>query len=549
DIGKMGPSYDRFRALTSQLRTNITKLVVSTPGVGGQGANETGDTVASVESDGNTDGLGWRKRKSPGSGITSGSHVSGSGSSGGFGPANSNGPNSGYNTELIGSVNGAGPDSNSEFPMRIGGNRVSGSSNLVSNSAIGGSLVRSTRRAGGTAGLCGAAAVSGGPVSGLDEGRAKLNALGFPLDHPFNKEGYRYILVEPDKHASGRTLWDECEHTAGKPIPGLFYRVYLSPQVVMSVNDRANYLKLHESQLMITGDKGYCMARSTHGVHSGTWYFEATITDQPEGSATRIGWSQMLGNLQAPCGYDKFSYSWRSRFGTVFHDSRGRHFAETGYKKDDVVGCMIHLPTTGKPLVSLENNETKAGDTSPHKQSLPVDGFVQSTVDEVSVVSGPSESGNKALFQMARSMANCLTSSRMLVNQLPESYKDRPLIKFRNSYYFEEKDEPSKAEKLLRVLPGSKITFFRNGECMGTAFVNIYAGLYYPAISIYRSATVSVNFGPVFRYPPPAQESAWQPMTDRLVSAAVEQTMADMLYLVEKRGLVERLIKSYSSGS
>ncbi|KAF8566610.1 hypothetical protein P879_08964 [Paragonimus westermani] len=534
----MGPSYDRFRALTSQLRTNITKLVVSTPGVGGQVANETGDTVASVESDGNTDGLGWRKRKSPGSGITSGSHVGGSGSSGGFGPANSNVPNSGYNTELIGSVNGAGPDSNSEFPIRIGGNRVSGTSNLVSNSAIGGSLVRSTRRAGGTAGLCGAAAVSGGPVSGLDEGRAKLNALGFPLDHPFNKEGYRYILVEPDKHASGRTLWDECEHTAGKPIPGLFYRVYLSPQVVMSVNDRANYLKLHESQLMITGDKGYCMARSTHGVHSGTWYFEATITDQPEGSATRIGWSQMLGNLQAPCGYDKFSYSWRSRFGTVFHDSRGRHFAETGYKKDDVVGCMIHLPTTGKPFVSLENNETKA-----------VDGSVQSTVDEVSVVSGPSESGNKASLQMARSMANCPTSSRMLVNQLPESYKDRPLIKFRNSYYFEEKDEPSKAEKLLRVLPGSKITFFRNGECMGTAFVNIYAGLYYPAISIYRSATVSVNFGPVFRYPPSTQDSAWQPMTDRLVSAAVEQTMADMLYLVEKRGLVDRLIKSYSSGS
>ncbi|TPP64316.1 Set1/Ash2 histone methyltransferase complex subunit ASH2, partial [Fasciola gigantica] len=107
----------------------------------------------------------------------------------------------------------------------------------------------------------------------------------------------RYILVESDKHAAGRAVWDECEHTAGKPIPGLFYRVYLSPQVVLSLNDRANHLKLHESQLIITGDKGYCMARATHGVHTGTWYYEATITDQPEGSATRIGWSQMLGEL------------------------------------------------------------------------------------------------------------------------------------------------------------------------------------------------------------------------------------------------------------
>lgn len=39
------------------------------------------------------------------------------------------------------------------------------------------------------------------------------------------------------------------------------------------------------------------MSRATHGVHTGTWYYEASITDQPEGSATRIGWSQMLGEF------------------------------------------------------------------------------------------------------------------------------------------------------------------------------------------------------------------------------------------------------------
>ncbi|VDN12372.1 unnamed protein product [Dibothriocephalus latus] len=104
-----------------------------------------------------------------------------------------------------------------------------------------------------------------------------------------------YILVEPDPHASGRQLWDESEHTAGKPIPGYFYRVCHCPKVVLSLNDRAHQLKLHESQLTITGEKGYSMVRATHSVHTGNWYFEATITDQPEGSATRIGWSQMLG--------------------------------------------------------------------------------------------------------------------------------------------------------------------------------------------------------------------------------------------------------------
>ena len=32
------------------------------------------------------------------------------------------------------------------------------------------------------------------------------------------------------------------------------------------------------------------------------------------------------GNLQAPCGYDKLSYSWRSKFGSCFHQSRGKHY-------------------------------------------------------------------------------------------------------------------------------------------------------------------------------------------------------------------------------
>lgn len=33
-----------------------------------------------------------------------------------------------------------------------------------------------------------------------------------------------------------------------------------------------------------------------------------------------------LANLQAPCGYDKLSYSWRSKKGTIFHQSRGKHY-------------------------------------------------------------------------------------------------------------------------------------------------------------------------------------------------------------------------------
>ena len=56
----------------------------------------------------------------------------------------------------------------------------------------------------------------------------------------------------------------------------------------------------------------------------GAYYWEATIEDMPDGSATRIGWGQEYANLQSPLGYDKFGYSWRSRKGTKFHESHGR---------------------------------------------------------------------------------------------------------------------------------------------------------------------------------------------------------------------------------
>jgi len=55
------------------------------------------------------------------------------------------------------------------------------------------------------------------------------------------------------------------------------------------------------------------------------------------------------GNLQAPCGYDKFSYSWRSRKGTLFHQSRGKHYSDGGYQEGDVLGFFIHLPEPDNP--------------------------------------------------------------------------------------------------------------------------------------------------------------------------------------------------------
>ncbi|XP_043481338.1 set1/Ash2 histone methyltransferase complex subunit ASH2 [Leptopilina heterotoma] len=302
---------------------------------------------------------------------------------------------------------------------------------------------------------------------GSDMAAPKLPAHGYPLEHPFNKDGYRYILAEPDPHAPFRQEFDESSDWAGKPIPGWLYRSLSPSAVLLALHDRAPQLRVSEDRLAVTGDKGYCMVRATHCVSRGKWYWEATIEEMPEGSAIRVGWGQEYANLQAPLGYDKFGYCWRSRKGTRFHESRGKHYS-SGYGEGDTLGFLIILPDT---------------------------------YDK---------------------------------SHIPNTYKDRPLVKFKSHLYYEEKDQVPEALKALKPLPSSKIIFYKNGVSQGEAFLDIYKGAYFPTISIHKSATVSVNFGPNFKCPP--TDSAYRGMHEKAEEAIAEQSMADILYLTENEG-------------
>ncbi|KPJ05991.1 Set1/Ash2 histone methyltransferase complex subunit ASH2 [Papilio machaon] len=402
---------------------------------------------------------------------------------------------------------------------------------------------------------------TGAPVG--KKGRAsdlsalKLPSHGYPTEHPFNKDGYRYILAEPDPQAPFRQEFDENNEWSGKPIPGWLYRALCpgavllalhdrAPQlrlsedrlavtgdkgycmvrathgmyvlqhldknewnskrnerkckndrvsipltrtatgtsslnptpkrrldrcefdennewsaasrpgwlyralcpgaVLLALHDRAPQLRLSEDRLAVTGDKGYCMVRATHGVSRGAWYWEAVVEELPEGAAARLGWGRRYANLQAPLGYDKFGYSWRSRKGTRY----------------------IH--TTDK--------------TSKLKK---------------------------------------------------KKRSTEPLVKFKSHLYYEDKDNIQESLNNLKPLSGSRILFFKNGECQGEAFTDIYQGCYYPTVSLHKNITVSVNFGPNFKFPP-ATEYNYRPMSEKAEEAICEQTMADLLYLTENEG-------------
>ena len=273
--------------------------------------------------------------------------------------------------------------------------------------------------AGGGSGSGGANSKKKGATNDLSR-LEKMIPKCFPLDHPFNKDGYRYHLVEPDPNSPIRQKFEETELWAGKPLPGHLYRLFLESKVALAMHDRAPQLKLSEDRLSVTGEKGYSMVRATHGVSYGSWYFEVTVKEKPNASALRIGWAQKLANLQAPCGYDKFSYSWRSRKGTIFHDSHGKTYSRLVVKE-----APAH---TGA-------GEATTATTTSSSNKLPDGGY---------------DVGDVLGFYIHLPLVN----NAQLV---PDSCKQMTLVKFKNHLYYEEKDNFSLAEKNLTPLKASRV--------------------------------------------------------------------------------------------
>lgn len=79
-------------------------------------------------------------------------------------------------------------------------------------------------------------------------------------------------------------------------------------------------------RLTATNEKGYRMVRASFGVSEGVWYYEIDIL--PHNGNVRLGWCTEKGDVQAPVGYDKYSYSYRDKEGTKFHESRGKPYGE-----------------------------------------------------------------------------------------------------------------------------------------------------------------------------------------------------------------------------
>lgn len=97
--------------------------------------------------------------------------------------------------------------------------------------------------------------------------------------------------------------------------------------------------------------KGYCSSKASHGVESGTWYFEVQVIK----GSVRVGWGQALAEIQAPVGYDEYGYALSNKHSKIFHCSRG--YPVNLDERTKVIGCLLSIPEDLELLP--EESETK----------------------------------------------------------------------------------------------------------------------------------------------------------------------------------------------
>jgi COMPASS component BRE2 len=283
---------------------------------------------------------------------------------------------------------------------------------------------------------------------------------------------------------------------------------------------------LDQSGRHITTDKGFRMARANVAVREGRWYWECKIirgtVKRAEGQKVeshghvRLGFARREASLDAPVGFDAYSYGIRDVEGQKVHMSRPKDFFPAGEEimEGDVIGLEIQLPS------EQLHRKVVQGQYNP----------VVDVIDEdVSSAEGPNIVRDRIPIRFKAHIyfekIDYHTSKELedLMNPSP--------VGASGSANSSSAEPPNPTHQIpsLRTLPKSCIKVYKNGVFMGTPFTNLLAFLppaskpqaqvgardglddgmlgYYPAISVFRGGAAEVNFGPKFWYPPPGYET------------------------------------------
>ena len=325
----------------------------------------------------------------------------------------------------------------------------------------------------------------------------------------------------------------------------------------MSIEDSDKWMHLDDSASIITNEKGWRMSRANVFAREGSLYYEVKIkkgvpsegAEVPPGQEgipqphVRMGWARREAPLDAPVGFDGYSYGITDlRFQTMHKSRPGKVRPPSAAAKAKSKSKSKYTQPFPKPEKIEEDNpeqqedHVRTGDVLGLMITLPslslhrkiTDGIYNPAVDVGDGYQDTTSIQTTAGGDIIRDRNPVPYRGRLYFEQFEympskpmETYSDRgPYSKL------DAEPHPHHEETALRTLPGSSIKVFKNGELVGTAFDNLLAFLppasapqnptagartgfddgtlgYYPAIAAFSGGTAEVNFGPDFWCPPP----------------------------------------------
>ncbi|CAO1639252.1 unnamed protein product [Sympodiomycopsis kandeliae] len=161
---------------------------------------------------------------------------------------------------------------------------------------------------------------------------------------PFNRNSWRYTFAGPST----------------EQLPFSVYRsIPVEPSGVhWDWSDRSQFTSISKDASVVSAEKGWRSVRANLPIRQGSWYFEVeilppehTLSSAKDGNHVRLGFGRREAGLNAPVGFDAYSYGLRDTTCQRVFLSRPSDFYSESHalKPGDVVGMYISIPGLTPP--------------------------------------------------------------------------------------------------------------------------------------------------------------------------------------------------------
>ncbi|KAF9069817.1 hypothetical protein BDP27DRAFT_1420499 [Rhodocollybia butyracea] len=316
----------------------------------------------------------------------------------------------------------------------------------------------------------------------------------------------------------------------------------------VSWEDRSPFIHVSKDGLGLLGTKGHRSARGNAPVREGKWYMEvkilrgggdASTEGMREGCHVRLGWGRREAPLNGPVGLDGYSYGVRDKTGEKVTLSRPRPYARP-FRSSDVIGMYISLPPKraanpkdpsdpahlNRERIAIDFKGQEMFEMQEYPQAKEMTALMDYSGKSSHASSLPSTSTKKFSGGKLPNRSNASTSTVQNKNA------DLPSNTYITWFPSRLRQNGKKATEKKKYREGLKESHKDNPFDDGTLG-------YYPFISLFNDASVQLNPGPDFEFPPPpdidailddpnvikadGQERTWRPMCERYLEFMAEQ--------------------------